>query len=263
MFPDFAAIFKYLYPVVGRFLLMEWIDPLDSAVKSFSHLTCSGSDHREIYTLSKFEQEVQKFANILEKKPTRGPNRILYVLELRKVAYKTNTLKGILPARSIPFGGNHQYLKRCPNPNNTSCIAKSYLDIIHSGFLHDSILSRRTVEASWRVPGVDVHIIGAFRKNKENTRITVYSTMRYFNEQLHQMTLSSNCWEAENYSSIYYLSISEPYPVELRTYWQRRSPELQKLMRDQPCFIDIGIRGNDLGAVVASSRLFVNFECLS
>ena len=83
MFPDFAAIFKYLYPVVGRFLLVEWIDRFDPAVKSFNHLTCSGSDYREMYTLSKFEQEVQKFANILEKDPTRGPSRILYVLELR------------------------------------------------------------------------------------------------------------------------------------------------------------------------------------
>ena len=137
-----------------------------------------------MYTLSKFEQEVQKFANILGKDPTRGPSRILYVLELRKVSYKTNTLKGILLAQSIPFGENHQYLKRCANPNNTSCHAKSYLDIVHSGSSHDSIRLRRTVEATCRVPGVDVNIIGAFRKNKENTRITVYSTIRYYNEQL-------------------------------------------------------------------------------
>ena len=274
MFPDFAAIFKYLYPVVGRFLLVEWIDRFDPAVKSFNHLTCSGSDHREMYTLSKFEQEVQKFANILGKDPTRGPSRILYVLELRKVSYKTNTLKGILLAQSIPFGENHQYLKRCANPNNTSCHAKSYLDIVHSGSSHDSIRLRRTVEATCRVPGVDVNIIGAFRKNKENTRITVYSTIRYYNEQLHEMILSSNCWENENYSH-YFKKIkktfhgdvngghSEPYPFELRTYWQWRSPESQKLMRDQPCFVDVGIRGKDLGALVASSRLFVNFQCSS
>jgi SAM-dependent methyltransferase/predicted Ser/Thr protein kinase len=89
-FKNFANIFEYLYLVVGNILLIEWVDPLDSAILDFNHIESCGNqpsvnntDHDD-YTQKMFDRQLSIHFNVLDIIPLNKANtRLLYVTETK------------------------------------------------------------------------------------------------------------------------------------------------------------------------------------
>merc|ERR1712150_417516 len=104
-FGSFDRIADYLYERVGKMLLIEWIDPEDSAIKFFHHLDCGSrgdATTQARYNLPSFEASLKRHAVILGTHRTTVPTRVLYVTEkkmtrARKVA-SSRLIHAELPA---------------------------------------------------------------------------------------------------------------------------------------------------------------------
>jgi SAM-dependent methyltransferase/predicted Ser/Thr protein kinase len=87
-FKNFASIFEYLYLVVGKILLIEWVDPLDEAILYFNHIESCGNQTSTIktdddcYTQRMFDSQLSIHFNVLDIIPlNKAKTRLLYVTE--------------------------------------------------------------------------------------------------------------------------------------------------------------------------------------
>jgi SAM-dependent methyltransferase len=78
----FDLIFEAVKHSVGEYLLIEWVDPNDIAVKSFNHIGYNKNIIKEEYTLNNFEKSIlSNFSSIEKTVELEGTNRILYVIK--------------------------------------------------------------------------------------------------------------------------------------------------------------------------------------
>lgn len=82
-FGEFNSIFRYLETAVTQFLFIEWIDPMDGAIRSFNHLDCGGNGklNKEEYSVTNFEEGLKSFGEIQAKMPLEGRTRVLYIVK--------------------------------------------------------------------------------------------------------------------------------------------------------------------------------------
>jgi len=82
-FGEFNSIFRYLETAVTQFLFIEWIDPMDGAIRSFNHLDCGGNGklNKEEYSVTNFEEGLRSFGEIQAKMPLEGRTRVLYIVK--------------------------------------------------------------------------------------------------------------------------------------------------------------------------------------
>ena len=88
-FEDFESIFEFLYYVVGRFLLIEWVDPLDDSLirllDPFSNLCGKELLFAKCikYSQSRFEHELNAHFFVHDRIPVNEVGtRVLYVAEI-------------------------------------------------------------------------------------------------------------------------------------------------------------------------------------
>lgn len=81
-FGDFNAIIKYLVDSVGKFLLIEWIDPRDNAITGFHHLNCNSKPTKEVYNVQNFERALSAHGKIISKRAVEGDTRVMYLIHL-------------------------------------------------------------------------------------------------------------------------------------------------------------------------------------
>jgi len=83
LYGNFDDIFKYLKPFIKQFLLIEWIEPNDNAIKKFKHLSFNSDIIKEEYNKENFEKSllknIGKFESIIE---LDGKTRILYIVRV-------------------------------------------------------------------------------------------------------------------------------------------------------------------------------------
>lgn len=81
LFGNFDSIFSYLKPFINKKLLIEWVDNLDGAIKSFNHISKNKSIITEEYNQSNFEKSLTKIIGPIENKIIiDGSTRILYIV---------------------------------------------------------------------------------------------------------------------------------------------------------------------------------------
>lgn len=80
-FGDFNAIMEYLFASVGKFLLIEWVDPMDPAIRIFHHLACNSKPTKEAYNAQNFERALSNYGRITSKKAVDGLTRVMYLVE--------------------------------------------------------------------------------------------------------------------------------------------------------------------------------------
>tara|TARA_B110000208_G_scaffold77208_1_gene98924 strand:+ start:5379 stop:11732 length:6354 start_codon:yes stop_codon:yes gene_type:complete len=82
LFGNFDDIFKYIKPYINNYLLIEWIDTEDPAIKSFNHIDFNKKIQNQEYNKINFEDSLKKnIGNIIETIEVDGPTRILYIVE--------------------------------------------------------------------------------------------------------------------------------------------------------------------------------------
>ena len=80
-FRNFDSIISYLISFTKKFLIIEWVDPNDSAIKSLNHIKKRGKITDEEYNTSNFEIAIKKFSTIKLKKNADCSTRTIYVLK--------------------------------------------------------------------------------------------------------------------------------------------------------------------------------------
>lgn len=78
----FDGIFAYLKSITNEYLLIEWIDIDDGAIKSFNHIKFNQDIIKEEYNVINFEKSILKhFKEIISKQTLDGNTRILYIIK--------------------------------------------------------------------------------------------------------------------------------------------------------------------------------------
>jgi len=81
LYGSFDKIFSYLNSSIDKYLIIEWIDNNDAAIKSFKHTAYNKSIHVEQYNKGNFKNSLEKnIGNITAIKPV-SPTRELYVVK--------------------------------------------------------------------------------------------------------------------------------------------------------------------------------------
>lgn len=80
-FRNFDSIISYLISLTNKFLIIEWVDPNDGAIKTLNHINKRKKETDEEYNTVNFESAIKKTTNIISKEVVDGSTRILYVLE--------------------------------------------------------------------------------------------------------------------------------------------------------------------------------------
>ena len=80
-FRNFPDIISYLISLSKKFLVIEWIHPNDSAIKTLNHIKKRAQETDEEYNTSNFESAIAKFSRIISKKNADCSTRTIYVLE--------------------------------------------------------------------------------------------------------------------------------------------------------------------------------------
>ncbi len=80
-FHDFSKIISYLINFTDKFLLIEWVDPEDDAIKIFNHIKRNKSSIDEEYNIVNFENAIKSYGVIWNKIEIDGPHRILYTIK--------------------------------------------------------------------------------------------------------------------------------------------------------------------------------------
>lgn len=84
-FGSFEKIFKYLNTICDEYLLIEWVDPKDSAIKNFKHIEYNREIIVEEYNQKNFENAIiNNFGIILDKIHLDKIYRILYIIKKNK-----------------------------------------------------------------------------------------------------------------------------------------------------------------------------------
>lgn len=76
-FTSFEKIFEYLTSITNNFLLIEWINERDHAIRGFGHIT----KNKENYTTANFDRCIVKYFKLIKKIELDGFSRILYVVK--------------------------------------------------------------------------------------------------------------------------------------------------------------------------------------
>jgi len=79
-FRNFDSIMSYLISLTNNILIIEWIDPKDSAISNLHHITLRKLNNDQPYNTENFEIAIKKFSTIIYKKKSDGPYRIIYTL---------------------------------------------------------------------------------------------------------------------------------------------------------------------------------------
>ena len=79
---NFDSIMEYLQKIVGKYLLIEWVDPADPAVLYFNHVSFNKSIIKEPYNLDNFLTSAKKFFPIVEKVVDVTSTRKLYLFSI-------------------------------------------------------------------------------------------------------------------------------------------------------------------------------------
>lgn len=80
-FGDFNVIAKYLLDSTKKFLLIEWVDPMDPAIRIFHHLNCNRKPTKQVYSVENFELALSQYGVIISKKSVDGPSRVMYLVQ--------------------------------------------------------------------------------------------------------------------------------------------------------------------------------------
>lgn len=80
-FRKFDKIISYLDSISNNFLIIEWVDPMDRAIKSLNHIKKRGKIDDEEYCTENFEKSIKKFTTIVSKEAIDGKHRIIYILK--------------------------------------------------------------------------------------------------------------------------------------------------------------------------------------
>ena len=81
-FRNFDSIMSYLISMTNKILVIEWVDPRDSAISNLHHIIKRKLDDDEPYNTENFEIAIKKFSTIISKKNSDGPHRIIYTLSI-------------------------------------------------------------------------------------------------------------------------------------------------------------------------------------
>ena len=76
----FGGILRYLLRYASRYLLIEWVDPSDNAIKGFRHIARCGKGLEADFTVENFERAVATQATVERKIILDSTSRVLYVL---------------------------------------------------------------------------------------------------------------------------------------------------------------------------------------
>lgn len=80
-FRNFDSIISYLISLTNKYLVIEWVDPEDIAIKKLNHIKKRKEANDEDYTSLNFENSIKKFTTIISKENADRPTRTIYVLE--------------------------------------------------------------------------------------------------------------------------------------------------------------------------------------
>ena len=81
LYGNFDKIFSYLNNSINKYLIIEWVNNDDAAIKAFKHIDHNKNMHSEEYNKTNFENSLKKnIGNIIEIKST-SPTRELYVVK--------------------------------------------------------------------------------------------------------------------------------------------------------------------------------------
>ena len=80
-FRNFDNIIIYLLSITNKFLVIEWVDPNDNAIKFFNHIKKRAKDGDEEYNNINFEKSLKKYVKIISKKNVESITRTIYLLE--------------------------------------------------------------------------------------------------------------------------------------------------------------------------------------
>lgn len=78
-FGSLEKIMDYLASLTNNFLLVEWVDPKDPAIRTFKHLNFGSGINKAPYTLQNFESALKKNFPIVKKVYQVTPTRCLYL----------------------------------------------------------------------------------------------------------------------------------------------------------------------------------------
>ena len=82
LYGNFDSIFQYIYPYIGKYLLIEWIDKDDIHIQSFNHIKYNSEIQTEKYNKENFEKSLKKnIGNIINTHIIDRSTRILYIVE--------------------------------------------------------------------------------------------------------------------------------------------------------------------------------------
>ena len=80
-FRNFNIILEYLISLTNKYLIIEWIDPTDKAIRSLNHIKKRKRKNDESYNTINFEKAIKNFATIISKKGADRSTRTIYVLK--------------------------------------------------------------------------------------------------------------------------------------------------------------------------------------
>jgi len=80
-FRNFDSIISYLNSISNKYLILEWIEPEDSAIKHLNHIQKRKKNDDEDYTTENFEKALKKYTKIKLKHAPCESTRIFYILE--------------------------------------------------------------------------------------------------------------------------------------------------------------------------------------
>ncbi|WP_288239686.1 methyltransferase domain-containing protein [uncultured Prochlorococcus sp.] len=83
-FRNFNSLISYLSYFSKNRLVIEWVDPEDSVIKKFDHISRNSLPNDEIYNIDNFERNLSNFGKIEEKITMEKETRISYICKLRK-----------------------------------------------------------------------------------------------------------------------------------------------------------------------------------
>lgn len=79
---SFDLIFEEIKEKVGDYLLIEWVDPKDGAIKFFNHTSYNKEVIKEEYSVENFEKSILKnFSSIEDRIKLDGEYRVLYIIK--------------------------------------------------------------------------------------------------------------------------------------------------------------------------------------
>jgi hypothetical protein len=81
LFGNFDSIFTYLKDYINSYLIIEWVDITDSAVKSMNHISFNKEIHTEEYTRANFERSLKKNIGTITSTHPVSNTRILYCVQ--------------------------------------------------------------------------------------------------------------------------------------------------------------------------------------